>query len=249
MADKQPKPQAVKRKAGPAGKSGTPAKKSKNKPRNYNLGNGIYRFSKSRMYHKKALYKFIGKKTPKTVKPKRPTHSVKQIGGEKNGGTRTVLLRKRRNYYPTADRMRKRPSRGLFSKHKRNIRPTLTPGTVCILLAGVHRGKRVVLLRPFKVNGCPLRRVSQRYVIATNLKLDVSSVKLPERVNDAYFKRQHQKRAKKEESDIFNVKKQTAVDKQLLDVIRKNPEKKSIFGYLGSMFGLRSGNLPHKMKF
>jgi large subunit ribosomal protein L6e len=66
MADKS-KTQAVKRKAAPAAKEATPAKKSKNKPRNYNLGNGIYRFSKSRMYHKKALYKFIGKKTPKTV--------------------------------------------------------------------------------------------------------------------------------------------------------------------------------------
>jgi hypothetical protein len=42
---------------------------------------------------------------------------------------------------------------------------------------------------------------------------------------------------------------QAEVDKQLLDVIRKNPEKKSIFAYLGSMFGLRSGHLPHKMKF
>jgi Ribosomal protein L6e len=42
---------------------------------------------------------------------------------------------------------------------------------------------------------------------------------------------------------------QAAVDKQILDLIRKSPEKKSIFGYLGSMFGLRSGHLPHKMKF
>ena len=42
---------------------------------------------------------------------------------------------------------------------------------------------------------------------------------------------------------------QAALDKQILDLIRKSPEKKSIFGYLGSMFGLRSGHLPHKMKF
>lgn len=61
---------------------------------------------------------------------------------------------------------------------------------------------------PFKVNACPLRRVNQRYVIATSLKLDVSKVKIPERVNDAYFKRQRQRRAKKEEGDIFDVKKE-----------------------------------------
>lgn len=39
----------------------------KSKPRNYDLGNGVYRFSRSRMYHKKAIYKFLDKKTPKIV--------------------------------------------------------------------------------------------------------------------------------------------------------------------------------------
>lgn len=38
------------------------------RPRNYNLGNGVYRFSRTRMFHKKAIYKFIDKKTPKTVR-------------------------------------------------------------------------------------------------------------------------------------------------------------------------------------
>ena len=51
----------------------TPAKTRKDgkggriRPRNYNLGNGVYRFSRTRMFHKKAIYKFIDKKTPKTV--------------------------------------------------------------------------------------------------------------------------------------------------------------------------------------
>jgi hypothetical protein len=67
MADKKPKPEAIKRKPAPGGKEASPAKKSKHKPRNYNLGNGVYRFSRSRMYHKKALYKFVAKKTPKPV--------------------------------------------------------------------------------------------------------------------------------------------------------------------------------------
>lgn len=43
-------------------------KKKRGKPRNYDLGNGVYRFSRTRMYHKKAVYKFIGKKTEKKVR-------------------------------------------------------------------------------------------------------------------------------------------------------------------------------------
>ena len=61
---------------------------------------------------------------------------------------------------------------------------------------------------PFKINACPLRRISQNFVIATSTKLDISSVKLPATVNDKYFKRSKQKRAKKVEGDIFSTKKE-----------------------------------------
>ena len=37
------------------------------KPRNYALESGVYRFGKSKMYHKKAVYKFFKKKTAKKV--------------------------------------------------------------------------------------------------------------------------------------------------------------------------------------
>lgn len=74
------------------------------KPRNYDLGNGVLRFSKTRMFHKKALYKFLGKKVEATKKPQKPRVIEKQIGGEKNGGKRFVLVKKRRAAYPTQDR-------------------------------------------------------------------------------------------------------------------------------------------------
>merc|ERR1711879_864916 len=68
------------------------------------------------------------------------------------------------------------------------------------VLAGVHKGKKVVVLKqlgtglllvsgPYALNGCPLRRVNQRYLLATKTKVDVSGVAIPEHVNDAYFKR------------------------------------------------------------
>ncbi|XP_021927258.1 60S ribosomal protein L6 isoform X2 [Zootermopsis nevadensis] len=257
-------------------KSPRKAVKDKNtkrgKPRNYDLGNGVYRFSRTRMYHKKALYKFVGKKTEKKVKPVKPKTIEKKIGGEKNGETRIVLLKKRRNYYPTADKIKPHHSKKCFSQHKRYTRSSLTPGTICILLAGPHKGKRVVLLKvfasglllvtgPFKINACPLRRVSQNFVIATRTKLDISGVKLPEGISDKYFKRNRQKRPKKAEGDIFKAKKeaykpseqrkadQLLVDKQIIGVIRKHPEKKHLFTYLSAMFGLRSSQYPHRMKF
>lgn len=63
---------------------------------------------------------------------------------------------------------------------------------------------------PFLINGCPLRRISQRYVIGTQTKIDITNVKVPDNVNDLYFRRERKKRAKKEEGDIFTVKKEVS---------------------------------------
>lgn len=104
----------------------------------------------------------------------------------------------------------------------------------------------------------------QQFVIVTSTKLDVSSVKLPEYVNDRYFKVKRTQKEKKTSGDASNVfaqekqtwkpdeqrkKDQKELDKQLLDVIRKHKEKKMLMSYLGSYFQLRNRMYPHKMKF
>eukprot|EP00745_Piridium_sociabile_P032708 TRINITY_DN55390_c0_g1_i2.p1 TRINITY_DN55390_c0_g1~~TRINITY_DN55390_c0_g1_i2.p1 ORF type:complete len:192 (+),score=49.07 TRINITY_DN55390_c0_g1_i2:117-692(+) len=187
--------------------------------------------------------------------------------------TKTVKKARSPRHYPTEDkRKRLHPRQKFFSQQKRKIRANITPGTVLILLAGRHKGKRVVFLKqlnsglllvtgPYHLNGCPLRRINQTYVISTQTKLDISKVKLPERLNDEYFRRQKLKKPKHAEGEIFDTKKevytvsddrkqdQSEVDKQLLDVIRANPQKKMMFGYLGAMFSLQTKQYPHQMQF
>lgn len=53
------------------------------------------------------------------------------------------------------------------------------------------------------MNGTPLRRVAQAYVIATQTKVDVSTVKLPDNLNDDYFRRSKPEK-KKKDGDIFS---------------------------------------------
>jgi len=217
------------------------------------------------------------KKVPaETLLKKKPTFVVKKIGGEKNGSKRKVLVKKGKRYYPTEDKPRKRRTgQKTFRQHKRTLKEGLVPGSVLIILAGRHRGKRVVFLKqlasglllvtgPFKINACPLRRMHQQFVIVTSTRLDISGVKIPDHIDDKYFnvRKDRSPRGKKGEGgDIFDTKAeawkpderrkadQIGVDKQLVALIRKSADKKLLFGYLGSYFQLRNRVFPHKLKF
>merc|ERR1712168_234027 len=131
---------------------------------------------------------------------------VKPIGGDKNGGERTVPVQREPRFYPTEDV--KKPL-----KHRKKIRPSklkksLTPGSIVILLAGRHKGKRVVFVKdlqdsglilvtgPYKVDGVPLRRVPQSYVIGTQTKIDISGCNVD--IDANLFERQAKAKAANE---------------------------------------------------
>merc|ERR1719483_1959911 len=146
------------------------------------------------------------------------------------------------------------------------------PGAIAIVLAGVHKGKRVIVLKqlgtglllvtgPHKLNGCPMRRVNQRYLLATSAKVDVSGVNVPENINDKYFARVKAEKVTKEEGDIFDAKKeaykpseerkkdQVSVDTQVLEAINKHADGKVLKQYLRASFALSKGQFPHQMAF
>jgi len=138
---------------------------------------------------------------------------------------------------------------------------------VLIVLAGRFKGKRVVFLKqlpsglllvtgPFKLNGVPVRRVNQAYVIATSTKVQLPKLSL-DQFTDSYFKAPVDKKKKgKGEAEFFEggetknelteeyIKNQKDVDAALLKAL--SPELK---GYLSSRFTLRDGDRPHLMKF
>jgi large subunit ribosomal protein L6e len=248
--------------------------------------NGLMRFSRGRMFHRRALYRVSKwktdqaklqkdktKKTAGSIQKKKRTPALKKkpIGGERNGKERLVRTKRFPRFYPTEERPKKfSAKRKRFGDHPRRFRSTLTPGTVVILVAGKHAGKRVVVVKhlssglllvtgPHKLNGVPLRRVNQIYVIATSTKLDLSKANF-DNLDDKFFKRVRSSK-KNAEKDIFDTKKekpqlsnerreaQRNTDATILAAIKAQADSRLLRRYLKSRFQLWNGVLPHKMKF
>ena len=189
------------------------------------------------------------------------------VAGPKKAVKAAPSTGKSARYYPADDIARPKHSRA--KKHNPpKIRSSFTPGTVCILLSGRFRGKRVVCLKslesglllvtgPYKINGVPLRRVNQAYVIGTSTKLDVSKVDVSS-ITDEYFARVTSDGDEGEEEFFKNDEAKPAVvsdqrkadqkrvDAAVLKAVGATPLMKN---YLGSKFSLKKHDRPHKMIF
>jgi len=236
------------------------------KPRNSLLVPGINRYSRSKVYAKKALYKRKKATIAPTAKPE-AVIKIKKVRGDKNGSERQIPEAKAPRFYPAEDVPKPKLSRKTFKPER--LRPTIIPGTVLILLTSRYRGKRVVFIKqlesglllvtgPFSINGVPLRRVNQAYVIATSTKIDFSSISIDKKYDDAYFVKEKAAKKKGTEEEFFDDEKkkpafpeskvadQKALDKAILASINAVPYLRS---YLNASFTLSKGQFPHALQF
>jgi len=165
----------------------------------------------------------------------------------------------------------RKPRRQRRRKKATKLRSSVTPGAVLIVLAGRFRGKRVVFLKqlasglllvtgPFKINGVPLRRLNQAYVIATSTSVSLDGVAVGSHIDDAYFARTKDVDAAAgvAEGEFFASEKKTvevaqgrkddqkSVDSALLANISKVP---ALGAYLNAKFSLKKGQAPHEMNW
>ncbi|KAL1542802.1 60S ribosomal protein L6 [Salvia divinorum] len=226
----------------------------KQKTRNPELIPGVRKVSRSKMYHKRGLWAIKAKNGGKF-----PVHAKQEAAA--------AVEEKQPKFYPADDV--KKPLSNKRKPKPTKLRASVTPGTVLIILTGRFKGKRVVFLKqltsglllvtgPYKVNGVPLRRVNQAYVIGTSTKVDISGVDVS-KFDDKYFGKQAEKKKKKGETEFFEADKQEkntlpaekkddqkAIDAPLLKALETVPDLKA---YLGARFSLKAGMKPHELVF
>eukprot|EP01105_Mastigella_eilhardi_P007518 TRINITY_DN18959_c0_g1_i1.p2 TRINITY_DN18959_c0_g1~~TRINITY_DN18959_c0_g1_i1.p2 ORF type:complete len:242 (+),score=65.88 TRINITY_DN18959_c0_g1_i1:51-728(+) len=224
------------------------------KCKNYMLRPGLWRFPAAVM--KKKLYA--------------ARHDTKANAGKKPVAVKKPVEKKSKvplKWYPTEGVRHSR--RRVFKHNPTKLRKSLTPGTVVILLSGRFKGRRAIFLKqlesglvlicgPFSLNGVPLRRYNQAYLIATSTHVDLKGIKIDRKFNDKYFKRQCKRVHPKKEKLFFTHPRvkaampkekkadQRAFDRLIAPRIKKN---QMLVHYLRAHFTLQKADKPHMMKF
>ncbi len=186
--------------------------------------------------------------------------------------TKTKTFGKGKRVVPTFTlpkfKLEEAPKKKITRKTARpsHLRQSLVQGRIAIVLAGRYKGKRVVVLGqlpsglvlvtgPFKLNGHPLRRIPQTYLLATSTKIeltvDVSAIK------DELFKKPATKKLSNEAAFFEDklpektlsaeyVKLTKDIDAKVVESVKKIP---SLSHYLKSYFFLGKKDFPHRMHF
>lgn len=182
---------------------------------------------------------------------------------EENAG-----LKLRKNWYPVTD-LKKHFERKDKVPKKSHVQHQLKLGQVLILLSGRFRGRRVVFLKrlesglllvtgPYKINGVPLKRVNQAYVIPTStiVKIDKLPAEVESIKEDKFFTKV---KIERNEKDFFEepaakkarISKERVAAQLVVDtVVKKGIDAVPMLKeYLRARFALKNGDKPHLMKF
>lgn len=222
--------------------------------RNPEIIRGVRKYGSTRSASKRAEYKHSKKGLGKSTPHKAPIRADKTEGRFYASDDVKVPLRSSKSGRSTTTKLRK----------------SIRPGTIVIVLAGRFRGKRVIVLKqlkksglllvtgPYKINGVPLRRLNQAYVIATSTNIDVSKVDVS-KIDDAFFARKADKKVASKDGEAFFAKdakkspvaaarkSETArVDTAIKAIVKATPNLKQ---YLNAKFTLTRGQKPHLLKF
>jgi len=237
--------------------------------RNPFLIKGVQKYSRTDMYRRSGRAEKKKSGVPwKTVEKKKEEVALKEKPFNEKKNEKRVIKPKAPRFYP--EFTVRRPLKSRKSHHRpTRLRKSITPGTVLIVLVGRFRGKRVIFLKqlpsglllvtgPFKVNGVPVRRLNQTYVIATSTKVDISGLEIPKKFKDDYFRRPKQQKKQQTEEDFFatetkkktldptRIQDQKDFDKKVLAVVEQVPH---LAEYLNAKFSLKKGQHAHELKF
>jgi large subunit ribosomal protein L6e len=169
-------------------------------------------------------------------------------------------------FYPTEDKKIKLTNNKANNKQTK-LKASLVPGAVVILLAGRFKGQRAVFLKqlpsglclitgPYKVNGIPLRRVPQSYVIGTSTIVDVSKADTTA-VTDCQFKKPKSAKKKSEDGPFAAAEEKKPLDdaakalQETVDgpVVTAIEAESMLKDYMRARFSLKNGQYPHEMSF